>query len=114
MGVLDIFGGKPAREKEIDIDEFLSGMVHVDEDEARTWIEVMKLNSTDDADDIVTELENNNIVIVDISPMLRDKEGIKKVVEELKSVCLEIDGDIGRVSGTQVIVVPEGMRVRKG
>lgn len=115
MGVLDIFGGgRPAREDEIDIDEFLSSVHHVDEDEARTWVEVTKLESSDDVNMVVDSLEKDNIVIIDISPMFRDKEGLKKAINDLKTVCLEIDGDIGRVSPSQIIVVPESMRVRKG
>ncbi|ODS39197.1 hypothetical protein BEH94_03225 [Candidatus Altiarchaeales archaeon WOR_SM1_SCG] len=114
MGVLDIFsGGKPGREEEIDINEFLEGISHVDEDTAKAWVEVMKLERAEDVDSITSKLEANNIVVIDISPMLKNKEGIKKSVMELKKVCLEIDGDIGRVSSHQIIAVPEGMRVRK-
>jgi len=92
MGVLDIFsGGKPGREEEIDINEFLEGISHVDEDTAKAWVEVMKLERAEDVDSITS----------------------KKSVMELKKVCLEIDGDIGRVSSHQIIAVPEGMRVRK-
>ena len=115
MGILDIFGGgKPARESEVDIEKFLSGVSHLDEDEARTWIELMKLNNAEDVDGTITELEKNNIVIIDISPMLKDRVGIKNAVDKLKNACIEVDGDIGRVSAHQIIVVPEGMRVRKG
>ena len=115
MGVLDIFsGGKPAREDEIDIDEFLGKASYVSEDETRTWVEVMKLNTKDDVNNIISKIEKNSIVIIDISPMLKDKAGVKKAVDDLKSACLSIDGDIGRVSANQIIVVPGGMRVRKG
>ncbi|PKP54292.1 MAG: hypothetical protein CVT90_02015 [Candidatus Altiarchaeales archaeon HGW-Altiarchaeales-3] len=117
MGVLDklfgnVSGSKPA-EEEIDMDKYLSG-VYIDEDEGLTRVEVMKLSSREDVPYIVDELKKNNIIILDITPMIRDSGAMADIVSELKDVCFKINGDIGRISNTQVIVVPEGMRVRKG
>jgi len=36
---------------------------------------------------------------------------LREIVRELRESCVEMDGDIGRISEEKVLIVPTGMRI---
>ncbi|MFH0862250.1 MAG: hypothetical protein V1875_04390 [Candidatus Altiarchaeota archaeon] len=42
---------------------------------------------------------------------MHNKQLLKGIVKDLRDACVEMDGDIGRVSEDKLLVVPTGMRI---
>lgn len=60
---------------------------------------------------VVNELEKNNIVVLNVKALLHNKVLLREIVKELRDACVELDGDLGKVSDEKILVVPQGMRI---
>ena len=77
------------------------------------YIKSADLQSLIDVQDIANELQDGNIVIVDITPMLdEDPSELKRAVDQLKGICQGMGGDVGRLSETKVIATPKFVRIQ--
>ncbi|MFH1789148.1 MAG: cell division protein SepF, partial [Candidatus Altiarchaeota archaeon] len=55
--------------------------------------------------------EKNNIVVLNVKALLHNKVLLREIVKELRDACVELDGDLGKVSDEKILVVPQGMRI---
>ncbi len=77
------------------------------------YIKSAELQSLIDVQDVANELQQGNIVIVDITPMLdEDPTELKRAVDQLKGICQGMGGDVGRLSETKVIATPKFVRIQ--
>ncbi len=76
-------------------------------------IKSMDLQSVIDVQDIANELQDGNVVIVDITPMLdEDPAELKRAVDQLKGISQGIGGDVGRLSESKIIATPKFVRIQ--
>lgn len=74
----------------------------------------MVIENSGDIDEIKEMLNDGEIAIVDISPMLENAPSeLKKTVKYLKGFCNEIRGDLARVSESKLIITPKIARIEK-
>ena len=77
------------------------------------YIKSAELQSLIDVQDVANELQEGNIVIVDITPMMdEDPAELKRAVDQLKGICQGMGGDVGRLSETKVIATPKFVRIQ--
>jgi len=77
------------------------------------FIKSMDLQSVIDVQDIANELQDGNVVIVDITPMLdEDPAELKRAVDQLKGISQGIGGDVGRLSESKIIATPKFVRIQ--
>lgn len=80
-------------------------------------VKSVDLTSIVDLQEVTTELQNGNIVILNISPLMdEDPAELKRAVDQLKVAAEEAGGDVGRLSESRIIATPELVRIqfRKG
>lgn len=102
----------------VSLDEYLDGMGMHDgellDEEKYTYVKSLNANTQGVINDTVRELKKGNIVVLDTENMSpTNRLGLKKLIADLKTVQDEIDGDMGRISESKILIVPGGYRVLK-
>ena len=93
--------------KEIDLSEYEG----VAEEEAKMYIKVGKMASTNELTAIKKEVYGGNIVILDISLIKNDEIALNRVLRDLKQMAEDIRGDVAGVGEDQVILAPTSVKV---
>jgi len=113
-----IFGRREEEEEEeeIDIEDYLDDLSiregKIIEREDVTYVKPIDLDKEGrGVGAVIKELEKNNIVVLNIRELLSNKILLRNVVKELKETCIDLDGDVGRVSNEKILLVPSGMRI---
>ncbi|MEM2969788.1 MAG: cell division protein SepF [Candidatus Bathyarchaeia archaeon] len=76
------------------------------------YIKSTVLNSLEELENIVAELESGNIVIVRLTPLFDvDLDDVRRAVRKLKKVAQRIDGDIASLGEDRIIVTPTNIKV---
>ena len=101
---------------EIDIEDYLNDLSVRDgkiiESEDITYVKPLDLDSDGKGvGNVLAELEKNNIVVLNVRNLMHNKVLLKGIVKDLRDACVEMDGDIGRISEEKVLIVPAGMRI---
>lgn len=102
----------------VSLDEYLDGMGMHDgemlDEEKYTYVKSLNANTQGVINDIARELKKGNIVVLDTENMSpTNRLGLKKLIADLKTVQEEMDGDMGRISESKILIVPGGYRVLK-
>lgn len=105
-------------DESVNLDEYLEGIgLHEGElldEEKYTYVKSLSASSADVLNDVERELNKGNIVILDTESLSQtNRLGLKKLIGDLKSVESEIDGDMGRISETKILIVPTAFRILK-
>ncbi len=114
-----IFGRREEEEEEeeeIDIEDYLDDLSiregKIIEREDVTYVKPIDLDKEGrGVGAVIKELEKNNIVVLNVRELLSNKILLRNVVKELKETCIDLDGDVGRVSSEKILLVPSGMRI---
>jgi SepF-like predicted cell division protein (DUF552 family) len=110
-------GDDPKRGKdEIDIEDYLNDLSVRDgkiiENEDVTYVKPLELdNDGKGVGNVLAELEKKNIVVLNVKNLLHNKTLLRGIVKDIRDACVEMDGDIGRISEDKVLIVPSGMRI---
>lgn len=117
MGIKEWLGFEKG-EKTVELEDYLESMgLHngelLDEDKY-TYIKSLSATSPDVISDIERELKKGNLVVLDTEAISQGgRLALKKLVNDLKALENEVDGDMGRVSETKILVAPNGFRILK-
>ncbi len=77
-----------------------------------TYVKPIKLRSLADVQRINQELNEGNIVLGDITPLLnRDPQELKRAIDQLKGICRGIGGDIIGIGESKILVTPTNIRI---
>ncbi len=60
---------------------------------------------------VISELEKNNVIVLNVKALLHNKVLLREIVKELRDSCIELDGDLGKISDEKILIVPAGMRI---
>jgi len=110
-------GDDPRRGRdEIDIEDYLNDLSVRDgkiiESEDVTYVKPLELdNDGKGVGNVLAELEKKNIVVLNVKNLLHNKNLLKSIVKDLRDACVEMNGDIGRISEDKLLIVPDGMRI---
>ncbi len=111
-------GGSPVEESsgDIDIEDYLNDLSIREgkfiENEDLTYVKPIQLSGEGKGiGAVLKEIEKENIVVLNVKPLLSNKIALHDVVKELRQACVDLDGDIGRISDEKILVVPKGMRI---
>ena len=104
--------------KTVELGEYLEGMgLHngelLDEDKF-TYIKSFAASSADVVTDIERELKKGNLVVLDTEAVSQGgRVSLKKLINDLKALEQEVDGDMGRISESKILITPNGFRILK-
>lgn len=102
--------------EEIDIEDYLNDLNvregKIIEREDITYVKPMDLdNEGAGVNEAIRELEKSNIVVLNVKPLLSNKVLLRDMITKLRETCIELDGDIGRISNEKILLVPANMRI---
>lgn len=111
-------GGAPIEEssEDIDIEDYLNDLSIREgkfiENEDLTYVKPIQLSGEGKGiGGVLKEIEKENIVVLNVKSLLSNKIALHDVVKELRQACVDLDGDLGRISEEKILVVPKGMRI---
>jgi len=77
-----------------------------------TYVKPIKLRSLTDVQKVSKELNDGNIVLGDITPLLnRDPAELKRAIDQIKGICRGIGGDIIGIGESKVLITPTNIKV---
>ena len=78
----------------------------------KTYLKAIPLHDISDLNDIKTEIQNGNILILRITPLAsKSIEAVKSAVNELYAFTESIGGDIARLGEERVVICPKNIRI---
>ncbi|XHH10410.1 MAG: cell division protein SepF [Candidatus Bathyarchaeia archaeon] len=78
----------------------------------KTYLKAMPLRDLSDIEEIKTEVQNGNILILRITPLAtKSIESVKSAVNELYAFTESIGGDIARLGEERVVICPKNIRI---
>lgn len=78
----------------------------------KTYLKAMPLRNLSDLENIKTEVQNGNILILRITPLAtKSIESVKSAVNELYSFTESVGGDIARLGDERVVICPKNIRI---
>ncbi|OAQ52391.1 hypothetical protein HTG_12265 [Natrinema mahii] len=113
MGLMSkILGGNQSRTVE-DYAELDLGDVDAGSAEATMQVHIAEVGSQADAIDIKDAVYDGDIVIADITRLRTEDSTAEHIIDELRQVAQEVDGDIVRKGDDQMIITPTGVRISR-
>jgi len=111
-------GAEGVEDDAVDLDEYLDGIgLHEGElldEEVYTYVKSLVANSPDVLADVDREVKKGNIVILDTESLSQtNRLSLKKLISDLKNLEGEINGDMGRISESKILIVPTDFRILK-
>lgn len=101
----------------VDLDDFLNNLDAVQEDtyeNADALVKPLDLNTEVDAEAIVREVKQGNLVLANIADLnKRNKAKLKELLGKVKSEVRAIDGDMAGISAERVLVTPAKVKIIK-
>ncbi|MFX1485949.1 MAG: cell division protein SepF [Promethearchaeota archaeon] len=79
------------------------------------YIKSIPLYGLDDVPSIASELEDGNILVLNVSPLVRKDDSatreLKRIVDRLRGLCRSLRGDIAQLGSNYIIVTPSFVRI---
>ncbi len=106
MGIFDKIGKNLGTSKELDIEEYMNSeeMADVDvmNEPADFYVKPVMLKEDADVALIEAELDKRNIIIADISELMKRENTRKELIGKLKEYITKINGDIGQLGPDKI------------
>ena len=101
----------------IDIEEFLNNLDVEDEtmyEEADAFVKPITLSTAEDAQVVVSEAKQGNIILLNIGDLSkRNAIKLKELITNIKGQIVEINGDIARISHERLLITPSKVKIIK-
>jgi SepF-like predicted cell division protein (DUF552 family) len=82
------------------------------ETSSKTYLKAMPLRELSDLENIKTEVQNGNIIILRVTPLAsKSIEDVKTAVNDLYEFADSISGDIARLGEERVVICPKTIRI---
>ncbi|HPM86301.1 MAG TPA: cell division protein SepF [archaeon] len=105
------------KEDDVNLDEFLNTLDQVEEEtyeNADALVKPLDLNTDVDAEAIIREVKQGNIVLANIADLnKRNKAKLKELLGRIKSEVKAIDGDMAGISAERILVTPSKVKIIK-
>lgn len=112
MGFMETILGSEPRSTEDYVELDAEGF-DVGAGEARTQVHVAEIDDQQDVIAIKDAVYDGDLVIADITRLRTGDSTVERVVDELRQVTKEVDGDIVQKGDDQLIVTPTGVKISR-
>lgn len=117
MVSLSFFEKVMKKENDVNLDEFLNTLDQVEEEtyeNADALVKPLDLNTDVDAEAIIREVKQGNLVLANIADLnKRNKAKLKDLLSRIKSEVKTIDGDMAGISAERILVTPSKVKIIK-
>ena len=105
------------KEDNVNLDEFLNTLDQVEEEtyeNADALVKPLELNTDVDAEAIIREVKQGNLVLANIADLnKRNKAKLKELLGRIKSEVKAMDGDMAGISAERILVTPSKVKIIK-
>lgn len=117
MGIFDKLGQSFGSGKEIDIEDYMNSveMENVDllHEPADMYVKPVSISSEADVKAIQDEVAKKNIILLDITELNKRPNTRNAVVAALKAFVEKLNGDIGQIDATRILITPAKVKIIK-
>ena len=117
MGILQNLSRALGLSRELDVEEYMDAVEMEDVDllheAADFYVKPVALESEADVKLIQDELKNKNLILLNITPMMRNQTKLRQVVNDLKTYVQKIGGDIARIDNEKILLTPGKVKIVK-
>lgn len=117
MGVFNKLGQAFGTARGINIEEYMSSVEMEDVDilhePADMYIKPVSIVSEDDVQAIEEEIAKKNIILLDINELSKRPTTRSNVLAELKRYVEKVNGDIGQIDATRLLLTPSKIKIIK-
>ncbi len=120
MGILDNFTnalGLSGGSESADVHEYLNDEdlenLEEEEEEAAAYVKPLTIESNQSIREIKDELNNGNLVLLNVSNLLKNEQTLVQVVNHLKDYVRSIKGDIARLDNEKILLTPSRIKIVK-
>ena len=115
--ILSFFNKVMAKQESVDLEDFLNKLDEVQEetyDNADAFVKPMDLAVDADADLVLKEAKQGNLVLVNIADLSKRNKGkLRELVMKIKDEIKAIDGDIAQISAEKLLITPSKVKIIK-
>jgi SepF-like predicted cell division protein (DUF552 family) len=80
---------------------------------ARMHVRVGEIQRYEDLKDFTDYVYGGNVLILDFSPIAEEEVILKRITNDLKKACAEINGDIAGIGNNLMIVTPSDVKIER-
>ncbi len=117
MGIFDRLGQSFGASKGMNIEEYMNSAEMEDVDllhePADMYIKPVTITSERDLEPIEAEVSKKNIILLDISELNKRPNTRNSIIASLKAFAEKINGDIGQIDESRVLVTPAKVKIIK-
>jgi len=103
--------------KEMDVEEYMDTVelenVDLLHEPADFYVKPIALESENDMQVIKDELMQKNIILLNITPLMRNQAKLKALVGEIKMFVTKINGDLARIDNEKLLLTPAKVKIVK-
>lgn len=103
--------------KEMDLEEYMDTVelenVDVLHEAADFYVKPVALESEADIKVITDELKQRNIILLNVTPIIKQPKKLQGIVNELKAYVAKTNGDIARIDNEKILLTPSKVKIVK-
>ncbi len=113
MGLFDSLLGGSESKSSIDLEDVIEGEGDVINPPADFYVKKIEIRNEGDVDLVAKELTTKNVIILNVTPLSKQPNRLKKIISKMKSYTDKIDGDIALLSTSLIILTPKHVKIVK-
>lgn len=117
MGMFEKISKGLGLNKDINIEEYMNTieMENVDalHEPADFYVKPIALESEADVSVIMDELKAKNIVLLNVTPLSKQPNKLKGIIDSIKGFTTKINGDIARIDNDKILLTPSKVKIVK-
>ena len=120
MGITDTIGKWFVGDKQEDVSNIEGLLDEIEQEEiqkknppADFYVKSITLEDENVVQSIYSELEDRNIVILKMTPLIRQQARLKKVLDQLKAHVSKLNGDIAAIDEQRLLITPAKVKIVK-
>jgi len=78
------------------------------------YIKAYPLKNLSELEKVKMDIDNNNIVILRVTPLSKNPEELRTAISELIEFSTSLGGDIARLGEDRIIITPPNVKISRG
>ena len=117
MGILSKLTKAIGLSREMNVEDFMTASeaeeVDVLHQQADFYVKPISLTSDSDVKLVEEELKQKNIILLNLTPIVRNPAKLKSAVNELRMFTNSINGDMARIDEDKILLTPNNVKIVK-
>ena len=80
-------------------------------EEAKMYVRIAEVHKYEDLKELIKHVYEGNMLVMDISPISADNIEAERIINEMKRVASDVNGDIVGIDRNRFMITPAGVKV---